>query len=402
MLRELPPTAGLPLRWTDFFSPPNGRTLESTIAEYLHVRHVFITSSATAGIVIALLVMKEQSRRSTVIVPGYTCPLVAIAIHRAGLKIKPVDTAPDSFDFDLEELQEACDGDALCVIPTHLGGLCSKMDEVMQIARASGAFVLEDAAQSLGAKYKDQFVATIGDINVISLTRGKGLTIYEGGAITTNDDALAERLKATLSSTLERSSIRELTQSLSLVGYWMLYNPVGLNIAYGAPLRQHLQNGELEKAVGEDFSMSVQIEGVSQFRKNVGLAAFSRLSETIRSNRERGQSRADRLAKIPGLKVLREEENADGTWPFIMVLFSKNELRDKVLKRLWTRGLGITRLFLYELPRYAYLQNIIPHYDIPNAADFSERMLTITNSEWLDDERFDQILHEINDCLKDG
>ncbi|HEY9683432.1 MAG TPA: aminotransferase class I/II-fold pyridoxal phosphate-dependent enzyme [Oculatellaceae cyanobacterium] len=402
MLRELPPTAGLPLKLTDFFSPPRGRTLESAIAEYLHVRNVFITSSATAGIVIALLVMKEQSQRSTVVVPGYTCPLVAIAIHRAGLKIKPVDTAPDSFDFDLEKLKEACNEDTLCVIPTHLGGLCSRMNEVMEIARASGAFVLEDAAQSLGAKYKDQFVATIGDINVISLTRGKGLTIYEGGAITTNDDALAERLQATVTSISERSLIRELTQSLSLVGYWMLYNPVGLNIAYGAPLRQHLANGELEKAVGEDFSMAVPIECVSRFRKNIGVAAFSRLNENIRSNSARGRSRADQLAKIPGLKVLQEDANTDGTWPFIMILFSNNQLRDTVLNRLWTKGHGVTRLFLYELSRYAYLKNIIPHFDIPNAAAFSERMLTITNSEWLGDERFSQILNEINDCLKDG
>jgi dTDP-4-amino-4,6-dideoxygalactose transaminase len=374
----------MPLKWQDFVS---GRSLEAALGEYLGTS-ALITNSATAGLVLALSALAAKSPRKTVLVPAYTCPLVAIAVHQAGLKLKLVDTRKDWFDFDLEALKAACDEDTLCIMPTHLGGLAAALDEIGDIARGAGCFVLEDAAQALGASYKGRKVGTAGDIGVYSLTRGKGLTMYEGGAVVSRlDFGLRER-----GESLPGHVPAELACSLA---YKLLYNPVGLNFVYGLPLRHWLKAGDMERAVDEHFDLSVSSFKVSYFRKRVAAAGLCRLDETLASNRQRALKRIAAINSIAGLKALEEPEGCQGSWPFIMVLMPSPQARDRALDKLWTRGLGVTRLFLHDLTGYAYLNEIVPRASVPNAADFASRMLTVSNSHWLEEADFKTIAEEL-------
>lgn len=328
------------------------------------------------------------------LVPAYTCPLVAIAVQQAGLKLKLVDTQKDWFDFDLEALKVACDEDTLCIMPTHLGGLAAALDEIGDIARGAGCFVLEDAAQALGAIYKGRKVGTAGDIGVLSLTRGKGLTMYEGGAVVSRlDFGLHERVES-----LPGDAPAELACSLALLGYKLLYNPVGLNFVYGMPLRHWLKAGDLERALDEHFDLSVSSFKVSPFRKQVAAAGLCRLDETLAANRQRALKRIGVINSIAGLKALEEPEGCQGSWPFIMVLMPSPEARDRALDKLWARGLGVTRLFLHDLTGYAYLNEIVPLTSVPNATDFASRMLTISNSHWLEEADFTAIVEELETC----
>lgn len=390
MWREIPPTAGMPLKWQDFVS---GRSIEEALGEYLGT-NALITNSATAGLVLALSALAAKSPRKTVLVPGYTCPLVAIAVHQAGLKLKLVDTQKDWFDFDLKALKGACDEDTLCIMPTHLGGLAAALDEIGDIASGAGCFVLEDAAQALGANYKGRKVGTAGDIGVYSLTRGKGLTMYEGGAVVSRlDFGLRERFES-----LPGDVPAELACSLALIGYKLLYNPIGLNFVYGMPLRHWLKAGDLERAVDEHFDLFVSSFKVSRFRKQVAAAGLCRLDETLAANRQRALKRIAAINSIAGLKALEEPQGCQGSWPFLMVLMPTAEARDRALNKLWTRGLGVTRLFLHDLTGYAYLNEIVPRASVPNATNFASRMLTISNSHWLEEANFKAIVEELEAC----
>jgi dTDP-4-amino-4,6-dideoxygalactose transaminase len=79
--------------------------------------------------------------------------------------------------------------DILAIIPVHLGGIPVNLESVLDIAKNNGIFIVEDCAQSLGAMNQGRKTGTIGDFAFYSLCRGKGITIYEGGAIITNSDS---------------------------------------------------------------------------------------------------------------------------------------------------------------------------------------------------------------------
>src|SRR5438876_5309395 len=189
--REVPPTAGLPLSWRDFLPAP--RSFESALAELLSVPEVQVECSGTAALIIALTALRTLSSRRHVVVPAYSCPLVVLAIAHCGLQTVACDVQRNGFDFCHEQLEALCDDDTLAVLPTHLGGRVADVATATDIARGAGAWVIEDAAQALGATS----IGMHGDIVFYSLAAGKGLTLYEGGVLVARDEGLRRLLRET-------------------------------------------------------------------------------------------------------------------------------------------------------------------------------------------------------------
>ena len=117
-----------------------------------------------------------MSDKKTVIIPAFICPLVPLAIKKAGLKIKICDTKINSFDYDHGQLETLCrdDPDILAVVAAHLGGIPVDLGRISKIAQENNFFIIEDCAQSLGAEYKGRKIGTYGDFAFFSLCRGKG------------------------------------------------------------------------------------------------------------------------------------------------------------------------------------------------------------------------------------
>src|SRR5947207_4897619 len=95
--REVPPTAGLPLRWRDFL--PARRPFEDALAELLQVPEAQVECSGTAALIVALTTLRAQSSRRRVVVPAYTCPLVVLAIAHGELQPVACDVRANGFDF---------------------------------------------------------------------------------------------------------------------------------------------------------------------------------------------------------------------------------------------------------------------------------------------------------------
>ncbi|MEZ4491515.1 MAG: DegT/DnrJ/EryC1/StrS family aminotransferase [Cyanobacteriota/Melainabacteria group bacterium] len=409
-MRELPPTAGMPLIWSDFFHA--GERLEDGLSRFLSIPISAVLSSGTASLVVALETLKRlHPERKQVIIPGYTCPLVALAAAQAGLKIIVCDLLPDSIDLDPNQLRSLLNKETLAVIPAHLGGLPCDLTTVVKLARANGAKVIEDCAQALGATIKGRSIGLAGDIGIFSLTVGKGLSIYEGGFIIARE----ERMRAALCETLESMNLHatgaqyeysfspeELNMLGHLIGYRILYNPGGLSIVYGDNLKKELKAGNVEAAIGDVFPREIAVRPVGELRKNIGASALKRLPQFLADNRARGLARAQKLSAYAerGLKILQPQQNTDGTWPFLMLLFEDEATCNQALDRLWTRGLGVTRLFASQINGYSYLADILPDNPVPNAASFARRCLTISNSVMVQDRDFDKILSAIEPLLK--
>ncbi len=384
LFHEPPPTAGLPLSMLDFL--PSKTSLEEGLAVFLQQECVQIESSGTAAIMVALAALKHLSNRRSVIIPAYTCPFVPLAILRCGLKPIICDTKKNHFDFCLTSLEAACDEDTLAIMPTHLGGRVADLASIMKIAQKCGAYVVEDAAQALGALWQGQLVGTLGDVGCYSLGVGKGLTIYGGGAVIARKSEVREALKTIHVEIVPFKLTWEIQRLLGLIGYYVFYRPLGLGLVFGMSLRKNLQQGKLIEAVGDDCLADFPVHHVGCWRKAIGAKALKRLPDFHEACRKQALSRKAQLRKILGVNVIDDAEGDAGTWPYLLVLMPTQQSRDAALAELWSAKLGVGRLFIHALSDYDYLP--FSEVKAPNAQDFAARTLTITNSPWLEEDDF--------------
>jgi dTDP-4-amino-4,6-dideoxygalactose transaminase len=386
--REIPPTAGLPLQWSDFqFSK---ESFEEELATFLGTPAAQVQCSGTVALIVILTALKRSSKRQNVVIPAYTCPLVVMAILHCGLRPVLCDTAPNGFDFCPASLERVTDGDTLAVIATHLGGRVADVATAVRIAQQKGAFVIEDAAQALGAAVNGKSVGMAGDAAFYSLAAGKGLTLYEGGVVITRHDGLRKLLRETSDAVVPFRVALEMRRIVQLAGYAAFYRPSMLPFVYGLPLRRALGNGKLIDAVGDRVPATIPIHRVGRWRKSIGLNALSRLPQFLQILDSQASEGKTKLREIPDILVIDDPPDARGTWPFFMVLMPSERARDAALAALWTAGVGVSRLFIHALPDYRDLYPFDPA-DVPNARDFAARMLTVSNSPWLDDEAFARI-----------
>jgi len=389
---EIPPTAGLPPRWRDLAGvAPHGGDLGRAAAAFLGVEDVLATCSGTAALIIALTALQRMSGRRTVVVPGWTCPLVALAVAHCGLRLRVCDHAPGSIDFDPVELAASCDGDTLAIVPTHLGGRVADTAAAIAIARRAGAFVIEDAAQALGARRDGLPVGFAGDAGFYSLAVGKGLTLWEGGLLVSRDARLRDAFARVSRELAPRRIGWELRRSLELLAYHAAYRPALLRHAYGAPLRRALARGDVVAAVGDDLGPRIPLHAPGRWRQAVGARAFVRLPGFLDTCAAQARARMARLARIEGIAVLADAPEHAGTWPFLLLRLRDEATRDAALAQLWGEGLGVSRLFIHALPDYPSLRAIAGDAEVPNARALAATTLTVSNSPWLDRDSFERI-----------
>ena len=384
---ELPPTAGLPLQWSDL--GPGRPDLAAVIATQLGTPPLQLECSGSACLLLALRTLRTlQPQRRRVVIPAYTCPLVAIVVQQAGLELQLCDLRRGHYDLDPTALRAACDEHTLAIIPTHLAGRVADVDATLAVARAVGAYVIEDAAQALGARHAGVSVGLAGDIGFFSLAAGKGLSIYEGGLLLASDATLREQLARTAAHSVPPSCRMECRRSIELFGYAALYRPRCLRLAYGNPLRRSLRRGDPIAAVGDDFPLTIPVHRVGRWRQVVGAHAAARLPAFLARLATQARQRLARLRQISGVEVLDDSTADQGTWPFFLLLCPDQKYRDAVLGELWAAGLGVSRLFIHALPDYPYLAATVPAQAVPNARDFASRCLSISNTPWMTDGDF--------------
>jgi len=390
---EIPPTAGLPLHISDFF--PKLNSFEEKLSRFIGVGAVQIECSATVALVVALTSLKKLSHKNKVIISAYTCPWVPIAIIHCGLTPVVCDSKKDHFDFDLKKLHTSLDQDVLAIIPTHLAGKIAEVKKILPLAKKNNAYVIEDAAQALGARIKKQSVGLLGDIGIFSLGVGKGLSIFAGGLIVAKNKKLFSHIQKTSAAMVKNNYLLELKRTVELFFYYIFYRPSLLRIVFGIKLRHHLKKHDFIKAVGDDCSFKFPIHRVSYYRKQIGANAIDRFNTFLSINRKKAIARVNALEKIKNLKVVTSKHTHE-TWPFIMLVIPSEKIRDQIIHDLWPKSLGAGRLFIESISNYSYLKPYFEKKDLPVGKDFAARTMIISNSPWLTDKHFSKIYKVLN------
>ncbi|MEP6633458.1 MAG: DegT/DnrJ/EryC1/StrS family aminotransferase [Luteimonas sp.] len=400
---ELPPTNGLQLHWRDLLPARGALGLDVAMRRQFGIDDLQMTCSGTAALVIALRVLAARSsQRCEVVIPAYTCPLVARAVAHCGLQVRVCDLDVNGDGMDAAMLSSLCGAQTLAIVPTHLGGRIVDIAPALKHARACGAYVIEDAAQALGGHHADGTPAGLaGDIGFCSLAAGKGLTIYEGGLLFARDATLRALLRDAAAHALPRRIGWELRRSAELIGYTALYRPRALAVAYGWPLRRALRRGDFDAAAGDALPVTIPMHRVSAWRRNVAAHAMTRLPQHLSAGAARARVNIATLRAIDGIAVMEDSAGAQGVWPVLMVRMPDQNTRDAALAALWGAGLGVSVPFARALPDYPSLRGIVPETNVPNARDHAARVLTITNSAWLNPAAFTQVADALADAVHD-
>ncbi|MGY3691366.1 perosamine synthetase [Bradyrhizobium sp. USDA 3240] len=174
---------------------PLTERFERLIAEKHDVKHALACTSCTAALHLATMALK-LGPGDEVIVPAFTWVTSAHSAEYVGAKPVFVDVDLSTYNIDPERLEAAITPRTKAIIAVHLFGLAAPMDEILAIARPRGIQVIEDAACAIGTTYKGRLVGAIGDIGCFSFHPRKAVTTGEGGAVTTNRDDLAERVRS--------------------------------------------------------------------------------------------------------------------------------------------------------------------------------------------------------------
>ena len=183
-----------------FINGPEVQSFQAELEEYLGVKNVIPCANGTDALQIALMALDLQEG-DEVITADFTFAATVEVIHLLKLKAVLVDVDYDNFTIDIEQLKKAITPKTKAIMPVHLFGQCANMEAILKIAKEHNLFVIEDNAQAIGADFifsdgTQKKAGTIGHIGTTSFFPSKNLGCYgDGGAIFTNDDALAYKMR---------------------------------------------------------------------------------------------------------------------------------------------------------------------------------------------------------------
>jgi perosamine synthetase len=170
------------------------RDFESLMKNYLKIKHVVSVNSGTSALYAALLAAGINPG-DEVLIPSFTFVATANAVVAAGGRPIFVDIKKEDYTMDASDLKAKITQRSKVVVPVHLYGHPCDIDEIGELAEKNSLHLIEDACQSLGSSYKKKQTGTLGTMGCFSMYASKVLTAGEGGAIATDNDDLADKLK---------------------------------------------------------------------------------------------------------------------------------------------------------------------------------------------------------------
>lgn len=186
------------------------KQFEKEFAEWIGASHAIALNSCTAALHLALETVGVTDG-DEVIVPTMTFAATAEVVHYCRALPIIVDCKSDTFNIDVEAIEQAISPKTKAIIPVHFAGQPCEMDRILDLAQSRNIKVIEDAAHALPAKYRGKMVGTLGDITCFSFYATKTMTTGEGGMATTENSEWAERMRILSLHGISRDAVNRYT-----------------------------------------------------------------------------------------------------------------------------------------------------------------------------------------------
>ncbi len=319
---------------------PQCREFEKLLAEYLGVKHALFVNSATTALELAFRV-KNFPPGSEVIVPDFTYTSSALGPLYNNLKVVLCDVYPDNGNIDVSKIKNLITPKTVAIVPVDYAGNPAAMDEINLLAKKYNLYVVHDTAQSLGAVYKGRKTGTLADVSTFSFHGTKNITTGEGGAIVTDDDEIAERIKILREKGTNKYSF--LTDNITR-GYYEYVD------------------------IGNSYVQS-NILGA------LGISQMAKIEEIERLRNEIANFYLHELKGIEGLDFIRLTEGAESNWHIFGILVQP-EHKYWMLDALRAEGV-YANVHYTPLHRNAYYKNYGTDAEFPGSVAFFQRLLRL-------------------------
>jgi len=333
---------------------------EGRFAEYCDCKYGVTTTSGTTAIHLALgsLGIKKGDE---VIVPSFTMIGSVFPIIYCGAKPVLVDAEPETWNIDVNKIEEKITDRTRAIIPVHIYGHPCDMDPIMKLAKKHDLYVIEDAAEAHGAKYKGKKTGGIGHIGCFSFYANKIITTGEGGMVVTNDEEIAERAKS--------------LRNLSFPKEKRIY--------------QHPE-------VGYNYRMT-------NIQSAIGLAQLEKIEELIERRRKNAHLYNSLLKDVDGITLPIEKEWAKNVyWMYSILIEDEYGIsRDELMERLMKKGID-TRTFFIPMHQQVVFENmkLFKGERYPVAEELSRKGMYLPSSSGLKEEEINFVCNEIKKIIR--
>jgi len=333
--------------------------LEERLARFLGVRHCVTVCNATVGLEIASRALGFEGE---VIVPSLT--FVATAHALQWQQIRPVfcDIDPRTHCLDPDEVERLITPRTTGIVGVHLWGRPCDVEALQSVADRHGVALMFDAAHAFGCTYKGRMIGGFGGAEVFSFHATKFFNTFEGGAITTNDDELAAKLR--------------LMTNFGFAGYDNVVH-VGTN-------------GKMNEVAAA-----------------MGLTSLAAMHEFVEINRRNHDAYRARLARIPGMKLALYDENERGNWQYVAVEYEPPDgapTRDDLIRLLWAENVIARKYFWPGCHRMEPYRTLYPEASarLPHTDAVAARLLILPTGTAVDPSDIDRVCDLMELAIRHG
>lgn len=340
----------------------NGRFVqefEHELSKFLGVKHCIVVCNATVGLEIAI---KASGLTGEVIVPSFT--FVATIHALQWQEITPVfcDVDPETHNIDVRRVEELVTPRTSGIMGVHLWGRACDADALSDVAVAHDLKLLFDAAHAFGASHKGRMIGNLGDAEVFSFHATKFFNTFEGGAITTNDDDLAARIR--------------LMKNFGFAGHDKV-------VYLGT-------NGKMNEVSAA-----------------MGLTSLESIDEFVDINRSNYERYRQELTNVPGIDLVTYD--GDESYNYQYVVLDVDEAvtgigRDELVEVLWSENVIARRYFYPGCHRMEPYRSLYPHAGLmlPVTEKLADRLITLPTGTAVDPEQISEIARVIRTAVKHG
>jgi len=294
---------------------------EQKFAEFCGTKYALTTSNGTTALHLSLVALGINSE-DEVIIPDLTFIATANAVKYTGAKVVTVDIEEDTLCINPKEIEKVITSKTKAIIPVHLYGHPANMQEINNIAKKYNLFVIEDAAEAHGAEINGKKVGSFGDVGIFSFYGNKIITSGEGGMITTNNEALYEKMKYLRDHAMSKEK-----------RYW--HTEIGFNYR------------------------------MTNLQAALGVAQLERMDELLNKKKEIFKWYEEYLKNTPNIKLNFQKDGYKNVYWMICleIIGYDEEKRDRLMQKLKEKGID-SRPFFYpisDMPMYEKTDTSITH-----------------------------------------
>lgn len=341
---------------------PKVKELEDKLATYLKIDYAISTTNCTSALHLSLLAL-GIGEGDEVLVADFTFPAAGHAVLYCKAKPIFIDVDPKTYNIDPNLLEREITPRTRAVIPVDTFGQPADMAAVMEVARCHGLKVVEDAACALGAKYKNNYVGTIGDIGCFSFHARKNMTTGEGGMVVTRSEELARKIR-----------------TLSIFGMTSAWE----------------RETTSQKVIPEFVELGYNYK-MSDITAAIGVAQMGKLDKLIARRRHLASYWDKKLQTMELITPPYCSENVLHVYQSYVALLDKMVNRDKLMQKLLEQGIQT------QIGTYASHIQPIYHSEqkCPNSFDVFRRSLALPLYYTLKEEDIDFIATHLEKALRE-